>query len=149
VAKTIVYLDHNFVSNLAKARAGWIGDAGLQGYYAHLFEVLEPLVLDNRIVCPRSTLHNIEAEFDERLETQIRLTIAALARDVRFLHSTEVLDNQGLSLPGRKLSPAIRRPRSCAICPSSTSRFQCLPSCWRERGGERRNIQGTQSGAGG
>jgi len=94
VAKTIVYLDHNFVSNLAKARLGRIRDAGQQEYYAQLFELLESLVLKDRIICPRSTFHNIEAEFDERLETEIRLTIAALAREMRFLDDTEVLNNQ-------------------------------------------------------
>jgi hypothetical protein len=94
VPKTIVYLDHNFVSNLAKARLGRISDAGQQGYYVQLFEVLETLVLDNRIVCPRSTSHDLEAELDERLDREIGLTIESVARGVRFLDDAEVLNSQ-------------------------------------------------------
>jgi hypothetical protein len=94
VTKTIVYLDHNFVSNLAKARLGWTRQPSSQHRYGQLIELLTGLVLDDQIICPRSTFHDLEAELDERLEREIRLTTETLARGVKFLHDTEVLNNQ-------------------------------------------------------
>jgi len=94
MSKAIAYLDHNFVSNLTKARLGRIRDVGEQGYYARLLQLLDRLVLDNRIVCPQSTSHELEAEFDRRLEHEIIATIGSLARGVAFLDDTQVLCNQ-------------------------------------------------------
>ena len=65
---TIVYLDQNYLSNMAKAQYGFIKDKDEAIFWLSLFDDLKKAVLTGRIVCPESEFHEAEAMFDKRLE---------------------------------------------------------------------------------
>jgi len=61
VPKLIIYLDQNFVSNMAKAK--FLGDPGLASKlhdYAVLYDRLKMLVDGDRVICPESLFHSLE-----------------------------------------------------------------------------------------
>ena len=62
--KIIIYLDQNFVSNIAKARTGIIKD----DKWLKLYGILEYLVRKNEsVICPESIFHEIETSLKKDL----------------------------------------------------------------------------------
>jgi len=80
----IVYLDQNYLSNMAKARDGAIEDKNQSTFWVSLFEYLHETVRADRIVCPKSIFHAIEAMFDSRWETSINEVIDVLSDGLEF-----------------------------------------------------------------
>ena len=61
MAKLIIYLDQNFVSNMAKAK--FLGGGSLASElqeYAEIYDRLKSLVDDDKVICPESEFHNLE-----------------------------------------------------------------------------------------
>jgi len=73
MARTLVYLDHSLLSNLAKGAA-----------FVALDE-LENLVKTDRVLFPVSWTHWRELQLDTRLEDAFYRTAAKLSRGIRFL----------------------------------------------------------------
>ena len=61
---TIIYLDQNYVSYMAKARIGRIKDDDQAKFWLSLFDNLKKAVLADKIACPESDFHSTEAMFD-------------------------------------------------------------------------------------
>lgn len=81
---TIVYLDQNYLSNMAKARLGSIEKQADIGFWLSLFDDINKAVLNDKIACPRSSFHRYEAMFDRRLEDAIRCVIDELSWGLKF-----------------------------------------------------------------
>jgi hypothetical protein len=74
--KVIMYLDQNFVSNMAKARTGSLKDQG----WLHLYEILSSLVRNQqKVVCPESLFHEIESNLSGALVQAIQQVVNDLA----------------------------------------------------------------------
>lgn len=82
--QTIVYLDHNFLSNMSKARFDLMKDQRNAEVWNAIFQELKNAVIANKIVCPLSRFHSTEAMFDTRLEIPIKATINELALGLEF-----------------------------------------------------------------
>ena len=75
---TIVYLDQNYLSNMAIARHGFMKDEEAV-FWSSLFDDLKTAVLADKIACPASEFHSTEAMYDTRLEEPIREVIDELS----------------------------------------------------------------------
>lgn len=91
---TIVYLDQNYLSNMAKARIRSIKDEDQAKFWRSLFDDLKKAVLADRIACPELNFHRHEAMYDRRLEEPIRKVIDELSWGLKFHHSTDILESQ-------------------------------------------------------
>lgn len=81
---TVVYLDQNYLSNMAKARLGSMKTEADVVFWQSLFDDLKKAVLDDKIACPQSSFHRYEAMFDRRLEDAIRCVIDELSWGLKF-----------------------------------------------------------------
>lgn len=80
--KVIIYLDQNFVSNMAKARAGIIKD----DKWLTLYGTLESLVHEQeRVICPVSIFHEIESSFRKELLPAIHDVVIRLAWGLKLI----------------------------------------------------------------
>ncbi len=72
--KPVIYLDQNWISNIAKAKFDE-GRIAEQTYFSDLFEALGQGVINNRLVCPTSDFHEYEASLGSRVkDTLWRIT---------------------------------------------------------------------------
>ena len=92
--KEILYLDQNFVSNLAKVEysPGWKHSSG--AYYAGLLALLRPNIHNNRLACPTSYFHREESEQSDRVRGIVWQLVDELSRGLSFNLSTVVHFNQ-------------------------------------------------------
>lgn len=82
MAKVIIYLDQNFVSNMAKARAGIIKD----DRWLSLYGTLESLVHEQeRVICPASIFHEIESSLSKELVPAIHDVVTQLAWGLKLI----------------------------------------------------------------
>jgi len=79
-----VYLDQNYISNLAKARNDLITDRDEAFFWNSLFNNLTEAVLLDKIICPESEFHMIEAQYNSKLERPIREVLDELSGGLRF-----------------------------------------------------------------
>ena len=93
--KRVLYLDQMAISNLLKTtlkehRHKFTEDraATQSGYWPQLLDRLERLVHLNLLVCPRSSVHELEAAFDNRLSGHLRSFHEQLAANVQFQHQS-------------------------------------------------------------
>ncbi len=91
---TIVYLDQNYLSNMAKARIGSIKDKDEAIFWHSLFNDLKKAVLADKIACPESEFHSTEAQYDKRLEDAIIGTIKELSWGLQFHSWKSILESQ-------------------------------------------------------
>jgi hypothetical protein len=90
---TIVYLDQNYLSNMAKARHDRM--KGEEAVFWHsLFDELKTAVLADKIACPASEFHTTEAMYDRRLEEPIRQVIDELSWGLEFHQRDDILETQ-------------------------------------------------------
>lgn len=92
--QTIVYLDQNYVSNMAKARNDLIEDKDEAFFWNSLFENLSEAVLSDKIICPESEFHMMEAQYDSRLERPIRQVLDELSWGLRFYPWQNIFEQQ-------------------------------------------------------
>lgn len=93
----IVYLDQNYLSNMAKARLGSIDDENLAKFWDSLFDDLRKAVLADKIACPELEFHRTEAMYDRRLEESIRQVIDELSWGLKFHQRESILETQVFS----------------------------------------------------
>lgn len=91
---TIVYLDQNYLSNMAKAQHGFMRNKDEATFWISLFDDLKETVLADKIACPESEFHRHEAMYDRRLEEPIRNIIDELSWGLKFHHSGSILQSQ-------------------------------------------------------
>ena len=90
----IVYLDQNYLSNMAKARIGSIKDDDQAKFWHSLFDDLKKAVLADKIACPELEFQRHEASYDRRLEEPIRKVIDELSWGLKFHRSANILESQ-------------------------------------------------------
>jgi len=89
----IVYLDQNYLSNMAIARHGFMKGAEAV-FWRSLFDDLKTAVLADKIACPVSEFHSTEAMYDTRLEEPIREVIDKLSWGLEFHPWRSILESQ-------------------------------------------------------
>jgi hypothetical protein len=99
MAKTIIYLDQNFVSNMAKARfTNDLNRAGRNAEFEALYDHLKGLVDHDKAICPESIFHQLETEQlnhkDGDLLTGIQTVVANLSRGVCFRYPLKTFSFQ-------------------------------------------------------
>lgn len=76
MSKIKVYLDQNFISNLAKARAGRVEG----GHWLSLYELLDGLVHNReKVACPASFFHQRESSMSQELAPGIEEVVTRLS----------------------------------------------------------------------
>lgn len=65
-AKTVLYLDQNWLSNIAKAYTN-NSKSGEQSYYLTLSEAIQEGVRTNQLACPTSQFHETESSFSAKV----------------------------------------------------------------------------------
>jgi hypothetical protein len=90
----IIYLDQNYISNMAKAIVGRIRDKALAKFWLSIFEDLKKAVLLDKITCPESNFHKTEAMFDKTLEEPLIKVIAELSMGLKFRSWQDILEGQ-------------------------------------------------------
>ena len=79
---TIVYLDQNYLSNMAKARLRRNKDESR--FWLSLFDDLRVAVLTDKIACPESQFQRKEARLDGRIEETVGRIIDELSWGLEF-----------------------------------------------------------------
>ena len=91
---TIVYLDQDYLSNMAKARLGSLKNKGEHKFWLSLFNELKAGVLADRIACPELEFQRDEAEFDKRIEHAVWEVICDLSLGLEFKPYETILELQ-------------------------------------------------------
>lgn len=81
---TIVYLDQNYLSNMAKARLGFPMNSVDSEFWRSLFDDLKAAVSANKIACPESQFQRKEARLDRRIEKAVGRIIDELSWGLEF-----------------------------------------------------------------
>ncbi len=80
--KVIIYLDQNFVSNMANAKSGTLRD----DRWLHLYELLDDLVHNKqKVICPESFFHQIESSQSKELVSNINDVVCQLSWGLRLI----------------------------------------------------------------
>jgi len=92
--KSIVYLDQNFVSNLAKGGycEGW--KDSLAAYYRQLNDLISDLTDRDIMICPTSYFHTEESELGHGVRNFMWHFVEQLGYGLSFKHSTEIMHHQ-------------------------------------------------------
>jgi hypothetical protein len=80
----IVYLDQNYLSNMAKARLGFSMNKVDSIFWQSLFDDLKAAVLSDKIACPESEFQRKEARLDTRIEEAVGRIIDELSWGLEF-----------------------------------------------------------------
>ena len=91
--KKVVYLDQNWLSDMAKAHLD--DDSRVyKPYFTELFINIQGAILEDKIVCPTSPLHDSESNLSSRLNVDVRSMDNALSRRLSFNPSEEICHRQ-------------------------------------------------------
>jgi len=114
---TVIYLDLNYLSNMAKAHYGSLTNKGESEFWSSLFDGLKRAVLADRVACPELEFQRDEAEFDRRIEYAVRHIISELSLGLEFLPWETILESQIEDAAFRFLgrNPPRRRPWQSAF----------------------------------
>jgi len=91
---TVVYLDQNYLSNMAKAQLGSLTDQDECEFWLSLLEELKTKVLADRIACPEFAFQREEASFNTRIDEAVGRIIDELSRGLKFNTWKEILNLQ-------------------------------------------------------
>jgi len=92
--KSIVYLDQNFVSNLAKERYREDWKDSLADYYRQLNDLISDLTDRDIIVCPTSSFHTEESELGQRVRSFLWHFVEQLGYGLSFKTAPEIMQHQ-------------------------------------------------------
>lgn len=122
---TIVYLDQNYISNMAKARFGLIENKDEAKLWNSLFNDLKRVVLANKVACPESEFHLTEAKYDKRLEGLILEIIKILTGGLQLYPWKNILESQIKDAARQFLGkqPEEREPWSVAFLSDPHSKY--------------------------
>ena len=87
--KLVVYLDQNFLSNMAKAD----GKRAVPPEFKEIYELLHVGFIDEKLVVPSSLLHDIESSLDTRLKNRV-VTYQHYLGQVRLFRPDEIRNTQ-------------------------------------------------------
>lgn len=90
----IVYLDQNYLSNMAKARHGFMKDEGEAIFWRSLFDDLKKAVCSDSIRIPMSEFHEIETSLNTKIQVAIKDTLIQLSGEFQFQDSHSILEWQ-------------------------------------------------------
>ena len=91
--KKIVYLDQNWLSDMTKAHLD--GNARVdKEYFTELFRVMEKAIIEDKIVCPTSPIHESESNFSSQLSADLKSMDNGLSRGLSFNYGQEIGDKQ-------------------------------------------------------
>ncbi|MCK9526112.1 MAG: hypothetical protein M0R49_09335 [Limnochordia bacterium] len=92
--KRIIYLDQNFLSNLAKTihLSSW--EDPLEASYRTLYDILSDLTECNKIICPTSYFHREESEMGYRVRDFLWHFAERLGYGLSFKHSADIRKSQ-------------------------------------------------------
>lgn len=92
--KKVVYLDQNFVSNLAKALylSGW--KDSLTPFYRGLYNHLSELTDCDKLICPTSLFHTEEGELGNRIKDFLWHFVEQLGYGLSFKSYSEIMEYQ-------------------------------------------------------
>ncbi len=91
---TIIYLDQNYLSNMAKAKHGFIKAEKERIFWSSLFNSLKEAIETDKIACPKSEFHSTEAQYDKYHEDAIMETIYGLSWGLQFHPWKLILESQ-------------------------------------------------------
>jgi len=91
---TVIYLDTNYLSNMAKAQLGSLTDQDECEFWLSLLEELKDEVLADRIACPEFAFQREEASFDTRIDEAVGRIIDELSRGLKFNTWKDILNLQ-------------------------------------------------------
>jgi hypothetical protein len=92
--KQILYLDQNFVSNLAKVENSPDWKDSQREYYRELLGLIRVKVNQNRLTCPTSHFHRNESEQSDRVKNIVWYVMEELSRGLSFRYDTEIFLDQ-------------------------------------------------------
>ena len=90
----IVYLDVNYLSNLAKARSNYSPEDHDSQFWSLLFDDIREAVLADRVACPELDLQRDEASFDSRIEPVVWEILGELSLWLEFRPSERIMQQQ-------------------------------------------------------
>ena len=91
--KKIVYLDQNWLSNMTKAHLDGYARVD-KGYFTELFKVIQGAIIEDKIVCPTSPIHESESNFSSQLSADLRSMDNGLSKGLSFNYAHEICDRQ-------------------------------------------------------
>lgn len=91
---TLIYLDLNYLSNMAKAHSDSPTSKGEGEFWSSLFDGLKRAVLSDRVACPELEFQRDEAEFDQRIEYPVWQVVCELSLGLEFLPWETILELQ-------------------------------------------------------
>ena len=114
---TIVYLDQNYLSNMAKGHLGFLMNEEQSEFWNSLFDDLKEAVLADKIACPELEFQRDEAEFNNRIEYTVWQVICDLSLGLEFLPWETILELQIEDVAFKFLgkNPPQRRPWQSAF----------------------------------
>jgi hypothetical protein len=92
--KQILYLDQNFVSNLAKVENSPDWKDSYRTYFEELLAVIRAKVNQNRLACPTSPFHREESEQSDRVKSIVWYVVEELSQGLSFHYSTQIFHEQ-------------------------------------------------------
>jgi len=107
--KQLIYLDQSYVSTMAKQLAGQVrpGQAELGKTLGELHSLLARLVAKNKVLCPRSSVHDQETDLfrqaNDVLSERIHDVITELSDGKKFLSYGDIELQQAIRALGRYL----------------------------------------------
>jgi len=88
-----VYLDQNYLSNMAKARSSHPMNTSERDFWKALFHDLKSAVVADKIACPESEFHQEESSLDRRTEAVVIRTASELSLGLEFRLWDSILDS--------------------------------------------------------
>lgn len=88
----VIYLDQNYLSNMAKAHFGSPMNKGEGEFWNSLFNGLKRAILADKVACPELEFQRDEAEFDKRIESAVWQVICELSLGLEFLPWETILE---------------------------------------------------------
>jgi hypothetical protein len=92
--KQILYLDQNFLGNLAKVENILNWKDPQRGYYEKLLAVIRVKVNQNRLACPTSPFHREESEQSNRTNDIVWPLVEELSQGLSFHYPIQIFNNQ-------------------------------------------------------
>ncbi|MFW6150146.1 MAG: hypothetical protein ACOC6A_01290 [Chloroflexota bacterium] len=125
-AHSIVYLDANYLSNMAKARLGQLNEVHDPQFWLRLYQELYIAVCEDRIMCPALDLQIEEASFDTRIVSEVCDIVSSLSVAGTLTSYTAVVEQRVLEAAVRFLGRGGESPRTSHAMRAGGSR----PSIW-------------------
>ena len=92
--KQILYLDQNFLSNVAKVENTPDWKDSQREYYEKLLSVIRVKVNQNSLVCPTSPSQREESEESNRVKDIVWPLVEELSHGLSFHHPIQIFNNQ-------------------------------------------------------